>query len=221
MIELKNISKVYNKGKPNEVCALRDINLKIEDGCMLAIMGPSGSGKSTLLNILGCLDIPSAGSYYLDSQELQLLKPAKLARTRNRCFGFVIQDFALIEDYSVMKNIEIPIQYSTNRARKRERISEMLNMLGMAEKLSEPVHDLSGGQRQRVAIGRALINNPNIILADEPTGALDQETGQQILSLFRKINKEQSKTVLVVTHDENIAKQCDEIIYIIDGKIDN
>lgn len=219
MIELKNISKVYNKSKSNEVNALQNIDLKIEVGSMLAIMGPSGSGKSTLLNILGCLDVATTGTYNLNGQELQSLSHGKLAAVRNQHFGFVVQDFALIEDYTVMKNIEIPLHYSKNKANKKEKTLALLDMLGMKEKASECVYNLSGGQRQRVAIARVLINNPDIILADEPTGALDQKTGEQVLAIFKKIHKEQNKTVLIVTHDEKIAKQCEGIINIVDGKI--
>lgn len=222
MIELKDISKVYNQSKSNEVNALQNINLKIEAGSMLAIMGPSGSGKSTLLNIIGCLDVPTSGTYKLNNQEIQNLSQGKLATIRNRYFGFVVQDFALIEDYTVMKNIEIPLNYSKNKDNKRnkkEKILTMLDMLGIKEKASEYAYNLSGGQRQRVAIARALINNPAIILADEPTGALDQKTGQQILSIFKRIHIEQNKTILIVTHDDKVAKQCEGIINIVDGKI--
>ncbi|ARJ20473.1 ABC transporter ATP-binding protein [Bacillus sp. ISL-8] len=219
MIELNNISKVYNKSKSNEVKVLQNIDLKIEKSSMLAIMGPSGSGKSTLLNILGCLDIPSTGTYKLYDQELQSLNRRKLATIRNEHFGFVVQDFALIEDYTVMKNVEIPILYSKDKTNKKERVLSMLDMLDMKEKLSEYAYNLSGGQRQRVAIARALINNPDIILADEPTGALDQRTGQQVLDIFKKIHQEQKKTILIVTHDDRVAKQCDGIINIVDGKV--
>ncbi|WP_410985582.1 ABC transporter ATP-binding protein [Bacillus cereus] len=219
MIELNNISKFYNKSKSNEVKVLQNIELKIEKSSMLAIMGPSGSGKSTLLNILGCLDIPSTGTYKLHDQELQSLNRRKLATIRNEHFGFVVQDFALIEDYTVMKNVEIPILYSKDKTNKKERVLSMLDMLGMKEKSSEYAYNLSGGQRQRVAIARALINNPDIILADEPTGALDQRTGQQVLDIFKKIHQEQKKTILIVTHDDKVAKQCDGIINIVDGKV--
>ncbi|HDR6289179.1 TPA: ABC transporter ATP-binding protein [Bacillus cereus] len=219
MIELNNISKVYNKSKSNEVKVLQNIDLKIEKNSMLAIMGPSGSGKSTLLNVLGCLDIPSTGTYKLNDQELQSLNRRKLATIRNEHFGFVVQDFALIEDYTVMKNVEIPILYSKDKTNKKERVLSMLDMLGMKEKSSEYAYNLSGGQRQRVAIARALINNPDIILADEPTGALDQRTGQQVLDIFKTIHQEQKKTILIVTHDDNIAKQCEGIINIVDGKL--
>lgn len=219
MIDLKDISKVYNKSKPNEVNALQNINLKIEAGSMLAIMGPSGSGKSTLLNILGCLDVPTAGTYKFYDQEIQSLSQGKLAAVRNQHFGFVVQDFALIEEYTVMKNVEIPLHYSKNKVNKKERILTLLDMLGMKEKASEYAYNLSGGQRQRVAIARALINNPDIILADEPTGALDQKTGEQVLSIFKRIHKEQNKTVLIVTHDDKIAKQCEGIVNLVDGKI--
>lgn len=219
MIELNNISKVYNKSKANEVKVLQNIDLKIEKSSMLAIMGPSGSGKSTLLNILGCLDIPSMGTYKLYNQELQSLNRRKLATIRNEHFGFVVQDFALIEDYTVMKNVEIPILYSKDKTNKKERVLSILERLGMKEKVSEYAYNLSGGQRQRVAIARALINNPDIILADEPTGALDQRTGQQVLDIFKSIHQEQKKTILIVTHDDRVAKQCDGIINIVDGKV--
>ncbi|AXR15322.1 ABC transporter ATP-binding protein [Bacillus thuringiensis] len=219
MIELNNISKVYNKSKANEVKVLQNIELKIEKSSMLAIMGPSGSGKSTLLNILGCLDIPSMGTYKLYNQELQSLNRRKLATIRNEHFGFVVQDFALIEDYTVMKNVEIPILYSKDKTNKKERVLSILERLGMKEKASEYAYNLSGGQRQRVAIARALINNPDIILADEPTGALDQRTGQQVLDIFKSIHQEQKKTILIVTHDDRVAKQCDGIINIVDGKV--
>ncbi|HHT7084566.1 TPA: ABC transporter ATP-binding protein [Bacillus cereus] len=219
MIELNNISKVYNKSKANEVKVLQNIDLKIEKSSMLAIMGPSGSGKSTLLNILGCLDIPSMGTYKLYNQELQSLNRRKLATIRNEHFGFVVQDFALIEDYTVMKNVEIPILYSKDKTNKKERVLSILERLGMKEKASEYAYNLSGGQRQRVAIARALINKPDIILADEPTGALDQRTGQQVLDIFKSIHQEQKKTILIVTHDDRVAKQCDGIINIVDGKV--
>lgn len=219
MIELNNISKVYNKSNTNEVKVLQNIELKIEKSSMLAIMGPSGSGKSTLLNILGCLDIPSMGTYKLYNQELQSLNRRKLATIRNEHFGFVVQDFALIEDYTVMKNVEIPILYSKDKTNKKERVLSILERLGMKEKASEYAYNLSGGQRQRVAIARALINNPDIILADEPTGALDQRTGQQVLDIFKSIHQEQKKTILIVTHDDRVAKQCDGIINIVDGKV--
>ncbi|MBJ8106528.1 MULTISPECIES: ABC transporter ATP-binding protein [Bacillus cereus group] len=219
MIELNNISKVYNKSKANEVKVLQNIDLKIEKSSMLAIMGPSGSGKSTLLNIFGCLDIPSMGTYKLYNQELQSLNRRKLATIRNEYFGFVVQDFALIEDYTVMKNVEIPILYSKDKTNKKERVLSILERLGMKEKASEYAYNLSGGQRQRVAIARALINNPDIILADEPTGALDQRTGQQVLDIFKSIHQEQKKTILIVTHDDRVAKQCDGIINIVDGKV--
>lgn len=198
---------------------LQNIDLKIEKSSMLAIMGPSGSGKSTLLNILGCLDIPSMGTYKLYNQELQSLNRRKLATIRNEHFGFVVQDFALIEDYTVMKNVEIPILYSKDKTNKKERVLSILERLGMKEKASEYAYNLSGGQRQRVAIARALINNPDIILADEPTGALDQRTGQQVLDIFKSIHQEQKKTILIVTHDDRVAKQCDGIINIVDGKV--
>jgi len=219
MIELKNISKIYNPQKKNQLTALENISLNIKRERLVAIVGPSGSGKSTLLNIIGCMDKPSEGEYLLDGKSVVGLSQGQLGKMRNKYLGFVIQDFALIEDYTVFKNVEIPIQYSNNKKNKKQRIRELLEKLEIEDKINEHAYNLSGGQRQRVAIARALINEPEIILADEPTGALDQKTGKQVLSIFKSIHEVESKTILIVTHNMEIANQCDQIIELIDGKI--
>jgi len=219
MIELKNISKIYNPQKKNQLTALENISLNIKRERLVAIVGPSGYGKSTLLNIIGCMDKPSEGEYLLDGKSVVGLSQGQLGKMRNKYLGFVIQDFALIEDYTVFKNVEIPIQYSNNKKNKKQRIRELLEKLEIEDKINEHAYNLSGGQRQRVAIARALINEPEIILADEPTGALDQKTGKQVLSIFKSIHEVESKTILIVTHNMEIANQCDQIIELIDGKI--
>jgi putative ABC transport system ATP-binding protein len=219
MIKLENITKIYNEKKKNELIVLNKIDLEIKKGSMIAIVGPSGSGKSTLLNIIGCMDKPSGGTYLLNNESVVSLNQSKMGKIRNQYFGFVVQDFALIENYTVFKNVEIPIQYSRNRSNKKKRILDVLEKLEIADKINEYAYQLSGGQRQRVAIARALINNPEIILADEPTGALDQRTGNQVLSIFKSIHKSEGKTIVMVTHNMEIAKECDQIIQLVDGKI--
>ncbi|MBQ3704677.1 MAG: ABC transporter ATP-binding protein [Oscillospiraceae bacterium] len=219
MIELKNVSRIFACGNQTTV-ALDGITLKIPSGKMVAVTGPSGSGKTTLLNILGCIDEPSSGHYYLNRQDVTMFSQRQRARLRNETFGFVVQDFALINDYTIFQNISLPLRY--NRAipvsQKKKDVLAIAERLGIGDKLSTYPPKLSGGQKQRVAIARALINNAAIILADEPTGALDQKNGHEIVSLFREINLN-GKTVIIVTHDIGIANQCDEIIELIDGKI--
>lgn len=218
LINLKNIIKEYGNGE-SILYALRDVNLSINKGELIAIMGPSGSGKTTLLNILGCLDLPNSGEYILSGKNILKLKSKELARIRNSMFGFVVQSFALLDDYTVYENIKIPLDYNKNKVNnKKLKIRELLKMLNIDEKINKYPTDLSGGQCQRVAIARALANNPDIILADEPTGALDKETSNQVMSIFKDINKK-GKTIIIVTHDINIASQCDRIINIEDGKI--
>lgn len=219
MIELKNVSRIFACGNQTTV-ALDGITLKIPSGKMVAVTGPSGSGKTTLLNILGCIDEPSSGHYYLNRQDVTMFSQRQRARLRNETFGFVVQDFALINDYTIFQNISLPLRY--NRAipvsQKKKDVLAIAERLGIGDKLSTYPPKLSGGQKQRVAIARALINNAAIILADEPTGALDQKNGHEIVSLFREINLN-GKTVIIVTHDIGIANQCDVIIELIDGKI--
>lgn len=219
MIVLKNVTKVYSDKGEACVDALRGVSLEIREGEMVAVMGPSGSGKSTLLNIIGCLDKKTSGQYILDGKEIEACSNAQLARLRNEMFGFVIQDFSLVSDWNVFQNVRVPLIYSHEKVINQvEIIDKALQSLGIYEKKYVPARNLSGGQKQRVAIARAIINNPKIVLADEPTGSLDSATGQEVLHILKNINN-CGKTVVIVTHDINIAKACDRIITISDGKI--
>ncbi|MFX0549572.1 ABC transporter ATP-binding protein [Hathewaya histolytica] len=219
LIELKDINKIYGFGD-SRIEALKNIDLNIEKGDMIAIMGASGSGKSTLLNILGCLDKPNSGSYLLDGKEVSKLTKNEQASLRGNFFGFIVQYFALIEDYSVFENVKIPLDYTKiSKKEKKERIIKLLKNLSIEDKISRNPNQLSGGQNQRVAIARALVNNPQVILADEPTGALDTKTSEEVMEIFKNINKE-GKTIIIVTHDSTIASQCQKIIHIKDGEIE-
>lgn len=218
MIELKNVIKTYGNGEA-KVHALNNINIEIERGEFVAIVGPSGSGKSTLLNILGGIDTLSSGTYYLNSKEISSLSSKNMAHLRNDEFGFILQYFGLINDYTVYENVALPLKYSKKKIKnKKELVREMLRKLSIENKENSYPTELSGGQCQRVAIARALINNPNIILADEPTGALDKKTGIQIMEILKQLNEE-GKTVIIVSHDENIYSKCNRIIRIEDGNI--
>lgn len=220
IIQLKNIKKVYGVGN-SAVEALRNLNVEINKGEMLAIMGPSGSGKSTLLNIIGLLDEATDGDYVLDGEKVSKISSSKKALLRNSTFGFVVQDFALVEKYTVEQNIEIPFAYSKEKISKKVRTKkseEVLTMLGIEDKRHELACNLSGGQRQRVAIARAIINNPEIILADEPTGALDSVTANDIISILKDLNRS-GKTVIIITHDKEIAESCKRVVNIKDGQI--
>lgn len=217
-IRLSEVSKTY-KGRGYEVPALKKIDLKIEEGEMLGIMGPSGSGKSTLLNILGCVDTVSSGKYILNGKEITSYSKKEKAALRNREFGFILQDFALLDRYSVQYNIELPLIYSKmNKKERVHRSHELMESLGILDKAKMYPNMLSGGQRQRVAIARALSNNANIILSDEPTGALDSKTSQEIMTLFHQVNK-MGKTIIIVTHDMAIAEHCTRVIKIVDGQL--
>ena len=218
MIELKNVIKTHGNGEA-KVHALNNINIQIERGEFVAIVGPSGSGKSTLLNILGGIDTLSSGTYYLNSKEISSLSSKNMAHLRNDEFGFILQYFGLINDYTVYENVALPLKYSKKKIKnKKELVREMLRKLSIENKENSYPTELSGGQCQRVAIARALINNPNIILADEPTGALDKKTGIQIMEILKQLNEE-GKTVIIVSHDENIYSKCNRIIRIEDGNI--
>lgn len=218
LIELNDIKKIYNKGK-KKVDALKNLSVKIAEGELVAIMGTSGSGKTTLLNILGFLDTPSNGSYIFKGEKVDTLNNKTLARYRNEQLGFVVQNFALINDFTAYENIMIPLDYSGKKvSNKREKIKILLEKLNISEKIDSQIKELSGGQCQRVAIARALVNNPSLILADEPTGALDSKTGDEVMGILKDLNKE-GKTVIIVTHDINIANQCNRVIKIIDGEI--
>ena len=210
MIEIRNLTKTYNYNKQNAFTALKNISLTIEDGELTAIVGASGSGKSTLLNIIGCIDSAEEGECIIGEN----------GRTefRSQNIGFVIQDFALIESYTVLDNVMMPTYFVKKRKDTRDRALELLGRLGLGEMEKKTVSKLSGGQKQRVAIARALINEPSILLADEPTGALDTKTSAEIMELFRSLN-EQGRTVVIVTHDPKVAEQCGRVIEISDGKI--
>lgn len=218
MIKLENVSKVYKTGDL-EVMALSDVNLTIEDGQMLAIMGPSGSGKSTMLNILGLMDNVTSGDYYIDDVKINELKGNKKHDFRKNHISFVFQNFALMNRYNVFENIELPLLAGKAKKSERKKIVEHnMELVGIKELAKKYPHQLSGGQQQRCAIARALASGNDIILADEPTGALDQKTGQDIIDIFKKVN-ELGKTVIIVTHDSNVANQCKKTIHIVDGKI--
>lgn len=218
LMKLINVCKSYGSDN-TKLDVLKNINFSINEGEMIAIIGASGSGKSTLLNILGCLDSINSGEYLINGQDVNKLKNKNLAMIRNEFFGFVVQYFALIDEYTAFNNIKVPLLYSKKKKSDiKSKIINMMNKLNIEDKKDKYPSQLSGGQNQRVAIARALINDPKIILADEPTGALDTQTRNEVMNLFEDLNKE-GKTVIIVTHDEQIAKRCNRIITISDGKI--
>lgn len=220
MIEIKNLVKVYNKGKTNEFCALKGIDLSIEEGEMVAIIGKSGAGKSTLLHILAAIDSYDKGSYLVDGVSVGDLKEKERARFRNQKIGIVMQDYALIDEYTIEENVQIPLIFGKVKGNdvRREKIMTALKNVGLDELAKKPVRQLSGGQKQRVAIARALVNNPAFLLADEPTGALDSKTSGEIMDVFEKLNQG-GKTVIIVTHDMEVAARCGRVIEISDGEI--
>ncbi|PYQ14666.1 MAG: hypothetical protein DMH00_01095 [Acidobacteria bacterium] len=220
IIHLTNVHKIYGSGE-DEVRALQGISLTLDPGDFVAIMGPSGSGKSTLMHILGCLDVPTEGDYLLAGTSVSQMSPRALARVRNRRVGFVFQSFNLLPRSSLARNVELPLLYAgIGRVERRERAVKALQKVGLAERARSLPSQLSGGQRQRVAIARALVNDPSIVLADEPTGNLDSKTGQEILALFGELHT-QGHTVILVTHDSNVASRADKIVQIVDGRIAN
>ena len=216
MIELENITKIYRMGKV-EVPALRGITLNIEKGEMLAIIGASGSGKSTLMNIIGCLDIPTLGRYTFDGADVSRLNDNKLAEMRNKKFGFVFQEYNLLSRASALANVELPLIYGGSRHKHKQAI-EALERVGLAPRAKHKPTELSGGEQQRVSIARALVTNPAIILADEPTGNLDSAVTAEIISIFRQLNRD-GITVVIVTHEMDIAEQTQRIIRLYDGKV--
>ena len=218
MIEIANLHKTYNYKKSNAFEALKDVNIKIQDGELVAIVGKSGAGKSTLMHIIGCIDDFESGSYKIDGVEVSGMSEKEKSRIRNEKVGIVMQDFALVEDYTAGENVMIPIHFSKDKRDRKIRAYEALRSVSMEEYIKKPVKKLSGGQKQRVAIARALISNPSVILADEPTGALDSVTSDEIMKVFEELNKS-GRTVIIITHDREIAERCGRVIEIRDGKI--
>jgi putative ABC transport system ATP-binding protein len=218
MIELANITKTYRMGSI-DITVLLEISLNVQSGELIAVMGPSGSGKSTLMNILGCLDRPTSGIYRFENREISTLMDDELASVRNVKIGFVFQTFNLLPRFSALKNVEIPLIYSGVPARKRkERAALLLEKVGLGNRMQHKPTELSGGQQQRVAIARALVNNPPLLLADEPTGNLDSRSGEEILNILKELNQ-QGVTIIIVTHDKDVAAQCKRIINLKDGRI--
>ena len=219
MIEMDELTKVFVMGE-NEVRALDGVSFSIEKGEMIAIMGPSGSGKSTLMSIVGCLDVPTSGSYLLDGLPVENMNDTQLADIRNRKIGFVFQQFNLLSRTSALENVLLPLSYTGLNARAaRDKAMHALEVVGLAERVKHHPSELSGGQQQRVAIARALVNDPAILIADEPTGALDSKTGAEIMELFQSLHRETGQTVIMVTHDAFIARHTERIIRLADGHI--
>ena len=218
IIQLENIAKTYGSGE-TEVRALADVNLIIEPGEYCSIMGASGSGKSTVMNVIGCLDRPTSGSYYLDGLDVAQLSDTELAHIRNRKIGFVFQQFHLLPQISALENVMLPMVYAGVSTRERkERSVEALTRVGLANRLNNKPNQLSGGQQQRVAIARAIVNRPVLILADEPTGALDSQTTQEVLNIFTELNAS-GITVVMVTHEADVARQTKRIVWFRDGQV--
>jgi putative ABC transport system ATP-binding protein len=219
LIELKDITRVYHMGRV-EVRALRGVSLEVQQSEMLSIMGASGSGKSTLMNIIGCLDKPSAGLYFLDGQDVSQLNDDRLAEIRSRKIGFVFQTFNLLPRTSALQNVMLPLIYAgTGRAERRERARQALEAVGLADRIGHAPNELSGGQQQRVAIARALVTQPAILLADEPTGNLDSTSGAEVMELLQALNRDRAITLVLVTHDPDIAKYTRRIVHLHDGTI--
>ena len=218
IIDLRDIYKDYNQGNM-PVPVLKDVCLQVEEGEYVAIMGPSGSGKTTLMNIVGLLDTPTKGEYYLDEKAVTNLKEKDLSKLRLNTIGFVFQNFQLMPRESALDNVSLPLIYAGLKKRERhEKAMAALEKVGLADRASFKPTQLSGGQKQRVAIARAMVNSPKLLLADEPTGALDSKSGKQIMELFRQLNDE-GVTVVMITHDRKVAEQADRIVYIIDGEL--
>ncbi len=217
MIELENIVKTYQMGQI-QVQAVRSVSLRIETGEMVAIMGPSGSGKSTLVTIIGCLDTPTSGSYFLDGAQVSELSDSQLAEVRNRKIGFVFQTFNLLRRTSALANVELPLLYG-NGGNRRKRALEALERVGLTQRAQHRPNELSGGEQQRVAIARSLVNNPSIILADEPTGNLDSRSSQEIMDILEGLNREDGITLVLVTHEPEMAAHAQRIIHLRDGQI--
>ena len=220
VIDLRDIVKIYQMGSV-QVHALRGVSLQVRRGEMVAIMGPSGSGKSTLMNIIGCLDTPTSGHYFLEGQDVSRLNDNQLAEIRNKRIGFVFQNFNLLPRLTALEQVELPLIYAgvLSRKERRRRAQEALEMVGLGDRLHHRPNELSGGQQQRVAIARALVNHPSIILADEPTGNLDSKSGAEVMYIFQQLNREHGITVVLVTHEPDIARHTRRIVHLRDGLI--
>ena len=220
IIQMENIKKRYFEGMENEIQVLNGINLSVDDGEFISIVGESGSGKSTIMNILGILDRPSEGDYYLNGIDVSLESDRELSFIRNREIGFVFQTFNLIGRSTALSNVELPLLYAgISSSKRRQRAKELLGMIGMADRMHHQPNELSGGQKQRVAIARAMANDPAIILADEPTGALDSETGRLIMDIFSDLHKNSGKTIILITHNQTLAEETERIVTLKDGNI--
>ncbi len=221
MIRCSHIKKIYNKDKPNQLEALSDVTFSMDQGELVAIMGKSGCGKSTFLHILGCLDTFDDGEYFLDGKKLKTAKDQEMARIRNEQIGIVLQDFALVEEFTAMENVLLPLDFSRRKIPEKKKMAEeALEKVEMGMCINQVTGTMSGGQKQRVAIARAIVNHPKILLADEPTGALDTHTSDGIMELFEKLN-EMGMTIVIVTHDPQIAARCGRILEMKDGRIEN
>lgn len=220
VIRMENIVKTYYLGKPNELEILHGINLTVNKGEFVSIVGESGSGKSTLMNIIGVLDRQTQGDYYLEGQDVNGMSDEVRSAIRNRRIGFVFQNFNLLPRANALKNVMVPLLYGEERSKNgKEHAMEMLKMVGMEGRADHRPNELSGGQKQRVAIARAMINDPAIILADEPTGALDSKTGHMVMDLFHKLHEEQGKTIVLITHSQELAQETERIVTLLDGQI--
>jgi putative ABC transport system ATP-binding protein len=219
VVDARSVTKVYTMGDV-EVHALRGLSTTIAKGEVISIMGPSGSGKSTLMNILGCLDRPTGGEYYLDGESVAELTDDQLADIRNRKVGFVFQSFNLLPRATALANVELPLRYARNGKNRRKRARAALEAVGLGDRMTHRPNELSGGQQQRVAIARALVNDPAIVMADEPTGNLDTLSGDEIMELLLNLNKDRGTTLIIVTHDPEIAQQTQRVVYIRDGVVE-
>ena len=220
IIRTEDLVKVYNEGKKNEFTALKNIDMSVTEGGFVSIMGPSGSGKSTLLNLLSCLDTPTSGKVYVEYVDIGILNETQRARLRREKFGFIFQQFNLIQSMTTFENIDLPMRFKgVSKKDRQTRVKELLELVDLQDKGDNRPTELSGGEQQRVAIARALANDPRIILADEPTGNLDTKTGGKVMGLLSNLNRMENKTVIVVTHDQRIADACDRVIQIQDGRI--
>ena len=220
VIRMESIVKTYYLGKPNELEILHGINLTVNKGEFVSIVGESGSGKSTLMNIIGVLDRQTQGDYYLEGQDVNGMSDEVRSAIRNRRIGFVFQNFNLLPRANALKNVMVPLLYGEEHSKNgKEHAMEMLKMVGMEDRADHRPNELSGGQKQRVAIARAMINDPAIILADEPTGALDSKTGHMVMDLFHKLHEEQGKTIVLITHSQELAQETERIVTLLDGQI--